>query len=112
MPGPKEDAMLVWLSYQGLNLRDIEGIMADRLNRYTRNDVPCFRRIERINEIRAAQGLAPLCDPPQLDWNRAAVESFLIPLINDTNQLAQLLVIDQRHIPLITSVRPGTASLS
>lgn len=67
--------------------------------------------MDRINQEEAERGRPRLCGRDMLDWDRAAVDNFLILRTDDTDLLDHLLWFGEEHLGLLRTVHPGIASL-
>ena len=103
--------MLVYMNSRGFELVDVAQIIAYKLHRPARRIDACLNRMKRINEHRVQDRLPRLCDDGMANWDRAAVDDYLMHSTYDTHLLKDLLTFHTRYIPLLRAVCPPTASL-
>lgn len=107
----EEDVMLAYFHSRGFEISDVARIMEYKLQRRARTQRECMRRMERINQHRVRDRLPRLCEDGMANWDRAAVDDYLIHSTYDTQLLKELLTFHTRYIPLLRAVCPPTASL-
>ena len=103
--------MLAYFHSRGFEILDVARIMEYKLQRPARTQRECMRRMERINQQRVRDRLPRLCEDGMANWDRAAVDDYLIHSTYDTQLLKDLLTFHTRYIPLLRAVCPPTASL-
>ncbi len=103
---PKEDIIAAWFLSRGLETPDVARIMAHRLRRPNRKIVAFIRRMEGLNLYLARRGYRKLCTEGMFDWNKGAVDDFLIGSTRDGDLLYDLLSFDSRHTWLLKTVSP------
>ena len=104
--------MLAYFCSRGFELRDVTRIMAYKLHRAVRTDRQCITHMERFNQYREQIGLQRLCDNGMLDWDRAAVDNYLIDSTRDIHLLEDLLTFHRQYERLLREVGPATAFLA
>ncbi|KAF6232914.1 hypothetical protein HO173_008877 [Letharia columbiana] len=97
----EENIICVWFSALGLAIPDIARIIEYKLGRPTRHPRGYFRQMDRINQEEAERGRPRLCGRDMLDWDRAAVDNFLILRTDDTDLLDHLLWFGEEHLGLL-----------
>ncbi|KAL9138305.1 MAG: hypothetical protein Q9175_000488 [Cornicularia normoerica] len=109
----EEKAMFVWFSALGLETLDIANLVAYRLRRPPRRIEGFWSQVKTINQQEAGRGRPRLCNGSVVDWDRAAVDNFLINLTDDTDLLEYLLYFGHEHIwlldtfPILSSTVPS-----
>ena len=78
--------------------------MTHRLHRPTRSVTAFIRRMEKLNIDLARRGYQELCTEGMLDWNKTAVDNFLIRSTKDRGLLIDLLSFGSGHIWLLKEV--------
>lgn len=102
---PEEDVMLVYYCDRGFEAVDVALIIACRLRRGVRTLRAIVNRMQWINRTRAQMGLRPLCTNDTADWDRVAVNNFIIHSAADSDSLQRLLWFHNQYIPLLRTVR-------
>lgn len=102
--------MLVYYCDRGFAAADVALIMACKLHRRARTLRALMNRMKRINQDREQIGLSPLSTNGMADWNRAAVNEFLIYSTDDADSLQDLLRFHNQYMPLLRTVRPAIAT--
>lgn len=103
--------MTVWFASLGLEVPDVARLLQHKLHTRPHTLEAFWNKMKRINEEQVGHGYPPLCNPGMVDWDKAAVDDFLIRQTNDTYLLKHLLWFGHEHICLLATVCPGTASL-
>lgn len=108
----QEEVLFIYLHSREFELSDVAQIVEYKLHRRARSREAFFKQMVRINQGQALRSLPTLCDDGMTEWNRAAVDSFLIRSTDDADSLQSLLWFHKQYIPLLRTVRPAIAILA
>lgn len=98
--------MIVGFGVLGIEPPDIGRLISYRLNRPLRNKEAINNQMNRINNGQLQRGYPILCTVGMADWDKTAVDDYLIRMTDDVNLLERLLWFDNRHLPLLKEVSP------
>ena len=102
----EEDIIAAWFLSRGLETRDVADIMTHRLHRQPRTLTAFITRMEQLNSDLARRGYPELCTKGMFDWDKHAVDDFLIRSTNDRRLLNDLLWFDGGDTWLLNEVSP------
>ena len=102
--------VMVYLCSRGLEIPDVALIIEHKLQRPIRQKRGYLNQMKKINHAEAEKGNPRLCEDGMANWNKAAVDNFLIGLTNDTDLFEYLCWFDDKDVVYLESVRPGTDS--
>ncbi|KAL9063390.1 MAG: hypothetical protein Q9161_009488 [Pseudevernia consocians] len=89
---PDEEIVAVWFLSRGIEIPDVARIMEHRLQSPTRDKRKITLYMDKIfNPSLALQGYPQVCTPGMLDWDKDAVDDFIIRMTNDRYRLQDIL---------------------
>ena len=108
---PEEEIVAVWFLSRGIEIPDVARIMTHRLHSPTRNKRTITLYMDRIfNPSLALQGYPQVCTPGMLDWDKDAVDDFIIRMTNDRYRLLDILRFSNHDKILLEEAGPPGCS--